>query len=223
MKPDDIEKGFAELRAENAELRSKIAALEERGGRKVLPPPPLPEEGARVFYPVQPSTFVMPNDDELNRLQEIVCRKYPQLGDTGGPAFYGSKEERRADWFKQFNAAFLALGNMHRTKTPDHKRYASHWTEEAEIWLRSHGKPAPTLRFGPFVAAVLAHGDIRYSGLFVDGHVLELGLNTYVGRAASDAWKKVLETQKLLPMSLAHLPMAPPSPVRVIVGDHSAW
>lgn len=164
------------------------------------------------------SSFVMPSDAELNRLREIVGLHYPDLIDSSGPAFSGSKSARMQDWNDQFKLAFLALGNMRRLDQPDHKRYASHWIEEAEIWLRPRGK-STTLRFGPFTAALLAHGDIPFSGLCMSGQVPEFGLSLYVGREARDAWRHVLSSGRILPMSAVKTPMAPAAPVRVV----SAW
>jgi hypothetical protein len=220
MADDVTERRFAKIEAENAAMRAELAEIKARGGRKVLPAPPV-EPVVKISHPIAASTFVMPSDAELGSLREIVCTKYPQLGESAGLVWRGSREENEIEYFSTFKLAFLALGDMHRIEAPNRKRYVTHWSEEAEIWLRRRRGWAPTLRFGPFVTAVLAHGDIQFSGLFVDAQVLELGLSTYAGHAASGAWKKVLATGGLLPMSPAHMPMAPRSPARVIVGDHS--
>ena len=157
----------------------------------------------------------MPSDAELRELASIVCERYPFLTDITGPAFYGARVERLQDWHRQFVAAFRALGAMKRTPQVDRKRYASHWIDEAEMLLRSLGK-STTLRFGPFTAALLAHGDIPYAGLFMDGCVPEFGLSLYVGREASDAWRGVLASGKLLAPSPTRQIMAAPSPARVV-------
>jgi hypothetical protein len=55
--------------------------------------------------------------------------------------------------------------------------------------------------------------------LFVDGAVLELGLSEYVGRVASDHWRKVLGGE-ILAMSRPNIPMAPRSP-SLVISDHA--
>jgi hypothetical protein len=222
MNSDDIEKGFAELRAENAELRSKIAALEERGGRKILPPPRPDEEGTKVTYLAPISSSTMPNDDELRELAEIVCAKYPAFWDCSNMGIHrASREENEAEWFKQFKASFRALGAMRRLESPDRKHYWHHHKDTAEYILRATGRPE-TLSFNPFMCACLAAGDVQFSGVGIDGAIVEIGLSEYIGRQASDVpWKHVLETGELLPMSPVRVPLAPPSPARVVVGNHS--
>ena len=121
-----LEAKIAEGAQENEQLKAKIAALEERGVRKSIVPPPRPIEGARVLHPMAPSCFTMPSDDELCRLAYIVVEKYPAFGDASGPAFHGSEEEREKDWFNQFELSFRALGAMKRLAEPDRKHYLSH-------------------------------------------------------------------------------------------------
>jgi hypothetical protein len=65
------------------------------------------------------------------------------------------------------------------------------------------------------VSAVLAHSDIAFSGLFMSGHVLELGLSEYLGRSATDRWRTLLKTREVLRGSPVRVPMAPLSPSRV--------
>jgi len=88
--------------------------------------------------------------------------------------------------------SFIALTYFRRIPAPDHKRYVSHWLEEAEIVLGSMGR-SETLRFAPFACAVIAHGDIQYTALSLDGEPLSLGLSKDVGAEAKDAWKRVLD------------------------------
>lgn len=114
----DLEQRLDRLERENTDLRKRLAAIEERGSRKILPPPRV-EEGARIIPQAPVSSFAMPSEAELTRLAEIVCGRYPALADTTGPAFEGTRQERRADWFTQFEASFFALGHMHRLAAPD--------------------------------------------------------------------------------------------------------
>jgi hypothetical protein len=201
-----------QLKTEHAALGERIRRLEGKAPPK---PAPVDPEGATLRYPVPPSKFVMPNDDELGRLRAIVCAKVPRLAVADGLIWRGDKEDNDAEHFKQFTAAFQALGAMHRTEMPDRKHYLHHWTDHCETWLKGSGE-STDLSFAPFVCACLAHGDVAYSGLFVDGEVLELGLNAYgIGRPAGDAWRRVLETGELLLPSPPAMRLAPASPSRV--------
>jgi hypothetical protein len=224
---DGIERRFEKIEAENAALHAKIAALEERGVRKSIAPPPRPlEEGTRVFYPTPAASFAMPSDDQLQRLTAIAIGAYPAFADCSCMGLHRpSPEQNRSEWNKQFKAAFLALGHMRRTNEPDRKHYWYHWKDKAEDILRVIGRPE-TLYFNPFMAAVLAWGDIPFSGvgLHHTGAVVEIGVSEYVGRQASDAsWKRVLSTGAILAMSPVAVLMAPRSPSRVIVSDHGGW
>jgi len=74
-----------------------------------------------------------------------------------------------------------------------------------EAYLRSIGK-SMTLRNGPFMCAVLAHGDIPYAGL---EKTIEIGLSEHhVGKPATDAWRRVLNG--------SILPMSGPAPGRIV-------
>jgi hypothetical protein len=69
----NIEFQIAKLKSENRELKARLDALEERDGRKVLPAPPV-EPAVKVTTPAPVSGFVMPTDDELDRLSTIRYR-----------------------------------------------------------------------------------------------------------------------------------------------------
>jgi hypothetical protein len=84
--------------------------------------------------------------------------------------------------------SFIALTYFRRTPAPDYKRYISHWTEEAEIILGTKGRRSETLRYAPFICAVLMHGDILYTALNLDGEPLSLGLSKDSGAPAKDGW-----------------------------------
>jgi hypothetical protein len=143
---------------EIAALKSQVAALEARlderdakDSRKSIVRPPIGPI-VRVTYPVAASPFVMPSDDELEQLVEVVTRKYPALGDTTGIVDYGRyrpdpeecAEREGLEYSSQFKTAFRALGNLHRTETPDRKRYVTHWVDLCEF-----KSPGATLRFSP--------------------------------------------------------------------------
>jgi hypothetical protein len=92
-------------------------------------------------------------------------------------------------------------------------------------WLRARNAMTRDVTGASFVAAVMAAGDV----LFVPhngtlGHVWEFGLvlpDQGGGKPANaDAWRRVLATGAILPPSAPARRMAPPSPVRVIVGGY---
>jgi hypothetical protein len=188
-------------------LRAQVTELTRRLDAKDTPPAPVKSaakpvepEGAQIFYMVQRSNFVMPSTDELRRLCDIVFAKFPKLNVTDGLVFRGDSEQNEAEYFRQFCASFKALGAMHRTENPDKKHYISFWMDLASDWLKTV-RDSTSISGLPFIAAVLAHGDICYSGLFVDGATFEVGLNAYaMGKPPRDAWRGVLATGQILPM-----------------------
>jgi hypothetical protein len=190
---------------EIALLKSQIAELKSRFDAKDAPPvkiatKPVEPEGTQIFYPAPVSSFTMPSPAELSQLRDIVFAKYPRLNVTEGMVFRGDNEANEAEYFKQFCASFRALGAMHRTERPDKKHYISFWMDLASDWLKTV-RDSTSISGLPFIAAVLAHGDICYSGLFVDGATFEVGLNAYrMGKPPGDAWKKVLATGRIVPM-----------------------
>jgi hypothetical protein len=110
----------------------------------------------------------MPTIDELHRLMDVVLAKFRTLApDTSGRT---GAEEREEAYFKSFCAAFRALGYMRRTEEPDHKHYPQHWTDVAQILLRSLGDYTELSR-AAFTCAALAHGDIPWTDWRIDGSV----------------------------------------------------
>jgi hypothetical protein len=97
------------LKAEIAAMQARLAALEERGGRRVIPEAPVEERGVRIYNPPAVSGFVMPNEVELKRLGAIVIANVPWVADVSGPGFHGSNDERVVDWMKQYRASFMVL------------------------------------------------------------------------------------------------------------------
>jgi hypothetical protein len=200
-----LEAAFEEQSAKTAALESELAALKAQQNTPPAPakiaPKPVEPEGTTVFYPPPRSDFVMPSSDELKRLREIVLRKFPKLAPDITDRWADNNEAKFA---RQFDAAFKALGAMHRADKPDKKRYVSFFVDHAEDSLKALGAYAD---IGPaFLPACLAHGDIPISDWRIDGVVLELGLNIYrIGRPATDAWRRVLATGNMTPL------IAPPS------------
>jgi hypothetical protein len=230
----DYEAENERLAAEIEQLEAELAALKTEEAPDAPPAkrPPMPaSKGTTVFCPPPESTLVMPSDGDLHRLMDIVLvafptlapkielsftqritvRNFPSLADKIEPDVGGIT----ADFFREFKAAFIAIGSMRRMGEPDRRHYVSYHVEAAQSWLRSHNLFAdiPT---NAFIAAALAHGDIPWTNGTIDGQLWELGINIYTGPVASDAWRLVLETGKLRPAAglPPHRRMAPPSPVR---------
>ena len=89
---------------------------------------------------------------------------------------------------------------MLRTDEVSHKHAMSYWVDEANNWLADQDIEGIT---GGYLAAVLSHGDIAYVPANPAlGVVWTIGVSPYRGRAATDRWKRVLETGVLLPPTL---------------------
>jgi hypothetical protein len=176
---DALEAELAREKAKNTAFEVRLSALEAPKRSPVRPEPPI--EGTRVSYPAPQSNFVIPSNAELLKLMDVVLSKYPE---------FFPKHVEEAEYGRQFSAAFKAFGHFRRTDVPNKKYYPQHWLDEAETLLKSWGdhtdiRPA-------FMGAIIAHFDIPFSDWKSDGVVLELGLDMYAGRAATDKWRRVL-------------------------------
>ncbi len=149
---------------------------------------------------------------------QLTAARQRYRADTQGPAFEETRHERRAQWLKQFEGAFLAIGNMKRLERPSTKLYTSAHIQLAERLLRSFGRPGMTIRSNVFLAAVLAHYEVAISGIgrHHEGIVPEIGLDEFSGRPATDQWRRILEGQAPREVAVSR-PPAPLSPARVIV------
>lgn len=202
------------LRAQSAALEAQVAQLQHFQGRKVIAEPAPLERSVTISEIPAGSSFIMPTDSQLEALAKIVGAKYPSMTDTNCQGFHGDVDSREQDWWKQFKAAFRAIGAFGRLDQPDRKKYLSYHISAIENHLRTI-RSFENLRVGPFLCAVLSHGDIPYAGLEKIPEIGLAGPNT--GRPATDAWRKVLNGS-ILPMGGP----APgrieqtPSPVRII-------
>ena len=184
-----------QLKAERAALGDRIRRLEGKAPPK---PAPVEPEGTTLRYPAPTSKFVMPNDDELGRLRAIVTAKIPRLALADGLISRGDKKTTLSISGSSLRRSGLSERCIRKNRMPDRKHYLHHWTDHCETWLKTFGQWID-LSFAPLSARAWAHGDVAYSGLFVDGEVLELGLNAYgIGRPAGDAWRRVLETGEIV-------------------------
>jgi hypothetical protein len=204
---------IAALEAKIASAQAELAEI--KAGKAPPPPQPPRAEGPRVVLIEERTTFVRPTLGELRKLHGIVCNKYPQFRPRSSARFADQEEQ---EFFEGFEWAFERLGHINRAAVPDTRHYVGHWLEEAKDWLRLH-RPAHCGNIGGgFLAAVVAHGDIPFVvGDEQRGVVWAIGVTTYGGRQASDAWRHVLDGKLMAPVAPERR-FAQPSPSQVFVG-----
>ena len=219
------------LRAEHAALGKRIANLES--GKSASKPADEPR-GVTITYPVPPSTLVMPSDEQLHKLLDIVLACYPRLGPRIELSFMQKltlrnatpetartitpdKEAIEAAFFENFRACFVAIGGMKITEEPDRRHFVGFHCDNARAWLKSFAIHTE-ISVEAFIVAVLAHGSIAYTDGTIDGQVWECGLSPYVGSSVTDGWKRVLESGRLRAPSAPALRIPQRSPSRVIGG-----
>jgi hypothetical protein len=199
-KVKSIDQKNEELKAQLAEQDARIAALEKQLAPKPTPAPRAPE-GVQVRYPAPVSSFVMPTPEELRALYRIAVAANPYGAPKGDWSEKGWSDSDLTEKFqKEFRAAFLVVNSMKRLNEPNHKRFAYDIVFDCERWLKAYGVHAEIGRC--FHLAVLASGDIPYQNQNGSiGAVLEYGLASKEhegGRIATDAWRRVLATGKVL-------------------------
>jgi hypothetical protein len=206
---------LAELEAQAATLNIEIAKL--RAERPPPPPTPPRDGGPRVVLIEERTTFVRPTLNELRKLYEIVCSKYPQFRPRSSLARFADQDA--AECFAGFEWSFERLGNIGRLGAPDTRRYVDHWVAETKDWLRLH-RPSHGGNIGAgFLAAVIAHNDIPFIVGDKDrGVVWAIGVALFGGKPATDAWRAVLKGDNVLAPSQPVQRFAPPSPARVYGG-----
>ncbi len=134
-------------------------------------------------------SFVMPSDDELRRLYEIVIARYPRLA---------ARSEQAEEALDGFRRAFLRIAHLGRDKL-NSKYMLTSWVDDAKAWMRDHEVYPSFLTGRDFVCAVLAHGDVDYVPLDrfpYDCSAFGLRRDS-TGRPASDGWRSVLNTGRL--------------------------
>jgi hypothetical protein len=179
---------IAQLEAQIVSLSADVAAL------KALQPPPekLLTEADMVHYGHKRPNLSIPDESWLPSFQEcanlalVVEKRFPYL------------VTRSDDWIIQFRRALLALGNCNRAPEPNNREWGQwigEWLEDRLIW--------GGVERGPFLAAIAASGDIKFSGFgekdALRGIMPMAGLAPRHSGTAPDrsAWRKVLETGRL--------------------------
>ena len=223
------------LKAEHAALGRRIAKLE---GSKPAPKRS-DERGVTISYPVPPSTLVMPSDEQLHKLLDIVLAVYPRLAPAIELSFMQKLTLRnatpetartikpdveaiKAAFFENFRACFVSIGGMKVTEEPDRRYFIGFHCDNARSWLKSYAVHTEIGVEG-FICAVLAHGSIPYtdgSQNAQDGCVWECGLSPYSGRSVVDGWKHVLASGRLRQPCGPALRLQARSPSRVFGGSY---
>jgi hypothetical protein len=160
-----------QLKAEHEALGRRIAELEG----KPAPKAPPPEEGVRITSPPTPSTLIMPNPDEFDRLLAIVLAKYPSLAlplelsfverltaRNTGAVIKPDEARIRAEFRREVEAAFIAIGAMKISDALDRRHYVSFHVENAQAWLKSFNRFAD-ITGNAFIVAALMHGTVPFT------------------------------------------------------------
>lgn len=178
---------IAELEARLLQAETELASL--RPAPKQAPAPYI-EQGTTVTLHqpafVQPENF--PSQSELDGLLRIVLSEYPKLAPADDLDKYKSS----------FRMSFLSLCHIRRRDGIDKQHTMSFWRDLGQDTLASLNIPAK-LDLAPFVAAVIAHGDIDYTH---PNHPQNFSMSVGlifggVGRAYNGVWKKVLEAGRV--------------------------
>jgi hypothetical protein len=177
---------LATLRARNAHLEDKVAALESevasfraRERRRVLPG--------------LPHDFAMPTDNELRELAGVVWGEVPALRPSA---------DKREAMMAEVRVAFLAQATLPRRRDEKYDR-----RDGREIWLvqasaaLSRAGLTSIFDTAAFMTAMLAAGDVPYC---IDPTRIPCdsfwGFANGDGKPAdSSAWRQVLRTRRIRP------------------------
>ena len=183
-----VEERLAALEAENARLTAELAALKPKPIVLPFGASLVEERRVSITNPPPGFHFVMPTDDELDRLRAIAIAAYPSLEYR-----LGRLDRFGPSPFESFKAAFEGIGRLGRTPEP-----ADGISLDFYIGLINHELKISTELTGQaFLAAMLAHGDIPFRPLGQSqfGHLPTFGLARHVntGRPATgEGWRAVL-------------------------------
>ena len=148
----------------------------------------------RITVKTRNRKFVMPNQQELDRLYDIATA-HPKLKPPRDAVGQEIEDRRRA-----FGFAFIGLGHAvgRAEKKVDTSRAASWWIDLLRQWFTEEGTSVE-ITLVPFVAAALAHGDILYHPINRLPYDLAFGLEIGTQHPARDAWRGVLARRAVLP------------------------
>jgi hypothetical protein len=162
----------------------------------------------------------LPNDQEYDQLMRIACTAVPDLYDFIGldpDVIPPSKSDLHDALREGFVSSFYALASptFVRTAAPSQKLDLSYVKIRIVDLLRAKHRPCGNVSSGALLLAVVAIGDIPYSGFEPKwrhkGVVREVGLTqeNHGGKAPDlSAWRRVLAAGK--PIAAAAPPWTPP-------------
>ncbi|WP_072824770.1 hypothetical protein [Bradyrhizobium erythrophlei] len=172
---------------------SDITALKaNQGFRKVTPlaaSVAAEPEGARITLSIERAKIALPNEDELRKLLDVVFGTYPTLRPWTHGSSYAFQDEQ--NFTRQFSAAFGYVSSQGRADEIDMKHSVSWWADQASDWLRHRGDRTD-IGGAAFLAACVAAGDVAFQRSDQFGNVWAVGLASWEGRKATEAWRNVL-------------------------------
>jgi hypothetical protein len=191
----------AALKAENAELRARLEAVEGKLAPKPRPAP-LAEEGIVRVTVLEPfHGGDLPSPAQFEQLLEIVARAYPTIVPTWPENRWGSHIGDRARYTTAFIQCFKWLGDLWRFNDGElGKRRSDHWVVDAG---RIFGAGAD-IQLSHLLSASLAWSDINIGASADRRWFTHLGLSYSTGsnirRANPASWRKVLSTGETRPI-----------------------
>jgi hypothetical protein len=167
---------------ELATLRARVARLEHENAE-------LRAERRRYVAPhARPE--LMPDEAQLRELQRIVLARYSFL----------RTDTNAAHFDEHFTSAFTALCYLPRTNdnSLNMRLDKSVFLDRASDALRKLGQSAMPLPLGPFVCALVAHGDIAYAPLTHFPVDQAYGLGDHSGRSPDGSgWRGLLQSRRV--------------------------
>jgi hypothetical protein len=189
----------SELLALVAEQGARIAELERRLGEPATRKSPfsvVDDDAVRIITGAaaraasREPAIVLPNENELRRLGEICDAAYPTLV----PKFVRDESRSRADYDRQFTAAFAWLAEMPRKNKLDTHFGADWWCDSARQWAQEAGISVDIGRHA-LARAVVCHRDIPFGHLRNFPFDLTFGLGlAYPDFRYSEAWRQTLSS-----------------------------
>jgi len=209
----DIESELATVRAENAELRDRVAALEATAPEPPAAPPaarkPAPEARVGAFV-VPPDPGPVPSEDETRQLMEIV-RSREYFRDLLFPT---SAAELRSvpefQFVRDWRNALAVVPLLNRTPAGqlNDRFHLGGWLDQAGSLLQRMGRSFD-LDSRAFLGACLVHGvEHNLPPRSSPREAIALGLMpAHSGRRADPlAWRTTLESGQLPPRTGAWAP-----------------
>jgi hypothetical protein len=212
---DSIEKRIAELERNVARLMARLNLEAPTIGPQSLPPQRAEEREVSIKQVADVSSYPMPDEQEAQRLYEIVLQRNPRLRKKPDPMDRFILDNDPTG-FRQFYNALCFVGSLGRASEPCSKFAVNWWINHCNEWLVMRGLTKVEV-VGSFIAAVIAAGDVGI--VYRDenaGIPWEFCLEPYSGGLkATDGWRNVLNGQFFQPVRPRH--PAPPSPPQIRV------